>query len=308
MPIKFLKYFTGLVVLSSLSFIAVNLLTVFKAGESQPSQPVLRPAAPVAPSLEVEVPSSDNPSSVEVPEIIEDEVISVRDTATSSSAPADVPILPSLPNTASSSASLDNIIPTPSTIIMSVPFTAQAPLGEWSDSRQQDGCEEASAAMAMAWVNGEGHISKEDWLARIVGLADFEQKKYGEHRDVSVDDVVSWIFNDYYGYGRVTIKTVASTSDIVAELERGRLVIIPTDGQVLKNPYFSPPGPEEHMIVIKGYDYALGEFITNDPGTRRGEGYRYSADTIFNSIRPYVTGYKLPFPKILIREMIVVEK
>lgn len=192
--------------------------------------------------------------------------------------------------------------------IIPVPFTAQAPLGEWSDDRQQDGCEEASAAMAMAWVNGESNIAKEEWLARILALADFEQKKYGEHRDVALKDVVSWMFNDYFGYEKVVIKPVASSSTILNELEQGNIVLIPTNGQALKNPNFKAPGPEEHMILIKGYDYKAGQFITNDPGTRRGENYHYSSEIIFKAIRPYETGYKLPFPQTLVREMIVVEK
>jgi hypothetical protein len=192
--------------------------------------------------------------------------------------------------------------------IIPVPFTAQAPLGEWSDARQQDGCEEASVAMAMAWVNGENNITKEEWLARLLAIADFEQDKYGENRDVALEDVVGWIFKDYYGYNKVLIKTVASSSDILRELERGNVVLIPTNGQALKNPNFKVPGPEEHMILIKGYDYKTGQFIANDPGTRRGENYHYSSEIIFKAIRSYETGYKLPFPQTLAREMIVVEK
>ncbi len=195
-----------------------------------------------------------------------------------------------------------------SNFIIPVPFTSQAPLGEWSDERQQDGCEEASVVMAMAWVNGEKTIAKAEWLKRILALSDFEEEKYGEYRDVALKDMVSWMFNDYFGYEKIAIKPVASSSAILRELERGNIVLIPTNGRALKNPNFKSPGPEEHMILIKGYDYKMEQFITNDPGTRLGENYRYSPTVIFNAIRPYETGYKLPFPKVLVREMIVVEK
>jgi hypothetical protein len=58
-------------------------------------------------------------------------------------------------------------------INISVPFTSQAPLGQWKDERQQDGCEEASAAMAMAWVGNEKNISRENWRLRILILSNF---------------------------------------------------------------------------------------------------------------------------------------
>jgi len=34
------------------------------------------------------------------------------------------------------------------------------------------------------------------------------------------------------------------------------------------------------MIVIRGFDPATKEFITNDPGTKRGEFYRYDIDLL----------------------------
>ncbi|MFA5184030.1 MAG: C39 family peptidase [Patescibacteria group bacterium] len=195
----------------------------------------------------------------------------------------------------------------PENIDIAVPFTAQAPLGEWRDVRQQDGCEEAVAAMAMAWVGGEKDIAKADWRLRILILSTFENKKYGEYRDVALADMVAWLFNDYFRYQKVAVKTVASAADIIKELEKGNLVLTPMDGRLLKNPYYTEPGPERHMILIKGYDYKAKQFITNDPGTRRGEGYRYKEEVLFRAIRDYQTGHKLPFGS-LTRSMIVVSK
>ena len=79
------------------------------------------------------------------------------------------------------------------------------------------------------------------------------------------------------------------------ELEAGHLVIIPTNGQALKNPNFTLPGPERHMLVVKGYDYETEEFITNDPGTRNGADYRYKKDLLFEAIRNYKTGFHEDF-------------
>ena len=190
-------------------------------------------------------------------------------------------------------------------IIQEVPFTSQAPTGQWRDARQQDGCEEAVAAMAMAWVGNEKNISASNWRLRILILSTFEKKKYGEYRYVTTSDIVDWLFKDYFRYQGVELKTVSSAADIIKELEQGNLVLTPMNGRLLKNPYFSGSGPERHMILIKGYDYQTREFITNDPGTKRGNSYRYPEKIIFNAIRVYATGYHQAFGK-LTKEMIVV--
>ena len=43
------------------------------------------------------------------------------------------------------------------------------------------------------------------------------------------------------------------------------------------------------MLVIIGYDH--NDFITNDPGTRRGQEYRYNQDVLLNAIHNW-TGIK----------------
>lgn len=209
-----------------------------------------------------------------------------------------------LPAEAESAVSTKTIRPN---ISIPVPFTSQAPLGQWKDERQQDGCEEASVAMAMAWVGNEKNISRDNWRLRILILSNFENKKYGEYRDVALTDVVAWLFHDYFNYQKVEIKAVAKAGDILSELEKGNVVLTPMDGRALKNPNFTAPGPERHMILIKGFDYKTREFITNDPGTRKGENYRYSEKIIFSAIRNYQTGNKLPFGTLK-KEMIVVSK
>lgn len=189
----------------------------------------------------------------------------------------------------------------------SVPFTSQAPLAQWSDSKQQDGCEEASAIMAMAWVNGVTKLDKTKTRDLIVKISDFEKKEYGEYRDVYVDDVVTQIFKGWFKYDKVKVLKKVTLDQIKKELAKGNLILAPTNGRILKNPNFTAPGPERHMIVIKAYDNKKKQFITNDPGTRNGENYRYSETVLFKAIRAYPTGYH---QKIISTEksVIVVEK
>lgn len=174
-------------------------------------------------------------------------------------------------------------------IIFDVPFTSQAPLGKWIDPRQEHGCEEASALMAMAWVRGISKLSPQESEKEIIAISEYELLKYGTYLDTSAEDTVSWIFNDYFKNENVKIKYNISIEDIKKELFGGNLVITPVNGRRLKNQFYTPPGPIEHMIVVIGYDGESKEFITNDPGTRRGSLFRYKEDILSSALMNYST-------------------
>lgn len=188
-----------------------------------------------------------------------------------------------------------------------VPFISQAPLAQWSDSRQQDGCEEAAAIMAMAWVNGETKLDKTKSRDLINKISDFEKKEYGEYRDVYIDDVVKNIFKGWFKYEKVKVMKKVTLDQIKKELAKGNLVLAPTNGQTLKNPNFKSPGPERHMVLIKAYDAKKKQFITNDPGTRNGQDYRYGEALLFKAIRAYPTGYHKKIVGVE-KSVIIVEK
>ncbi len=191
-------------------------------------------------------------------------------------------------------------------LLMDVPFAVQAPYGNWTDQRQEDGCEEASALMAVSWAR-EKNLTKDIVLKEVTGISDFLLEKYGEYRDISTQDIIDWIFKDYFQYDQVTLRYNITIDDIIQELERGNLIITPMNGQLLGNPNFKAPGPPRHMIVIRGYDYATEEFITNDPGTKNGELYRYNTSVIYKAIRDYPTGYHENIDEVK-KNMIVVNK
>lgn len=199
----------------------------------------------------------------------------------------------------------ENLILTQNDILFDVPFTAQAPFGNWEDIRQQNGCEEAAALMAMRWVEGK-KLTLEEAKKEIIAISDYELKNYGHFHDTSAKDFVDRIFKSYFKYDNVEIKYDIDTMDIKAELVRGNLVLVPVNGQELNNPHYTPPGPLEHMLVIKGYNKKTGEFITNDPGTKRGESLRYSERVVIDAIFDYPTGYHEPITEI--RKVMIVVK
>lgn len=186
-----------------------------------------------------------------------------------------------------------------------VPFAAQAPFGGWDDPRQQDGCEEMSMIMAMHWVNNTPLTLREayDELMDIVG---WEQDTYGYYEDTSAT-TTAYTIQTYYDHEQVYVIHNPAVEDIISALNRNSVVLAPTDGRLLYNPYFTPPGPDRHMVVITGYDMASQEFITNDPGTRRGENVRYTFTTLMNAIVDYPSGKHEKIDSIR-KAVIVVEK
>jgi hypothetical protein len=176
--------------------------------------------------------------------------------------------------------------------IENVPFVSQAPFGDWKDPRQQDGCEESAVLLAVMWAKNQT-LTKEEALNYILAIATYEKDTYGSFTDTSTKDTENRIVRGYFHYDQSQIVNLHSISDIIAPLTAGKLVIVPTNGQLLHNPNFTNAGPERHNLVIRGYDSSTHEFITNDPGTRKGENYRYPEDVLFNAIRDYPTGQHL---------------
>jgi len=175
-------------------------------------------------------------------------------------------------------------------IKQSVPFVVQAPHAQWDDSRYQDACEEASMIMAEAWIEGENHISRNESEERIENLFKHEKDFFDDAVDTSASDTARF-FEDHYGRN-VTVKENVSMEDLYDILAQGNIIIAPTNGKWLENPHFTNGGPQRHMLVIVGFDKKNSEFITNDPGTRVGRGYKYKDSILYNAIRDYRTGTK----------------
>lgn len=190
-------------------------------------------------------------------------------------------------------------------VVQSVAFTSQAPSGQWNDPVFQGGCEEAAILMAHSWIDPSIMLSKayvEKYIRNI--SADAEQRFGKNTFDTSVEDTVL-VYRDSFSSDALSVKKNVTLDYIRGAILAGNIVIAPFDGQKLGNPHYSPPGPERHMMVIIGYDTATKEFITNDPGTKYGKGYRYDENVLFSALRDYTTGFHQPIVGV-VKNMIVV--
>lgn len=170
----------------------------------------------------------------------------------------------------------------PESLDLSIPFTSQAPFSDWSPPFNH-ACEEATVLMVHYYLEGKLIIDPAQAKRELLDLVDFEIKNYGFHEDSSAAQTAELI-KDYYGYS-AEVKYDISLEDIKKELAGGNPVIVPTAGRLLGNPYFTPPGPIYHMLLIKGYNPT--EFITHDPGTKRGADFVYSYQILEKAIHDW---------------------
>jgi len=176
----------------------------------------------------------------------------------------------------------------PTKIYLPVPFLCQAPYGDWSQP-WQDACEEAAIIMARCYVKGDP-LDRESGNREILKMVDFQVEKYGGHYDLTAEQSAQLI-RDYYKFNDVEVRYDIGIEDLKNELALGNLVVAPMAGRLLKNPYYTPPGPVYHYMLFKGYDDQTGEFITNDAGTRRGRNYHYKYQVVYQAIHDW-TGRK----------------
>jgi hypothetical protein len=186
---------------------------------------------------------------------------------------------PSIKDTASTSPDSNFIIP--NSLFLPVPFTPQAPTGNW-DQLHNEACEEASAIMAAEYFSGNKNTQLDSKLVegQLTRLTEWQDQNFGYHLDTTSAETARMI-KEVYGLQTKLLNNF-SAEDIKKELAQNHLVLISENGRLLGNPYYKQPGPIHHMLVIKGYD-KNGNFITNDSGTKRGLNYLYDFDAIFNA-------------------------
>ncbi len=168
----------------------------------------------------------------------------------------------------------------PSSYNLSVPFTSQAPTGNW-DALHEDACEEASMYMVTEFYAGNTSKTLDPAVVDPI-LKDMVTKETAEGIGPSATaaEIVAFMKSDLGVTGRIVENP--SVDDLKLLLVQGYPIIVPAAGRELGNPFFTGEGPLYHMLVIRGY--TADTFITNDPGTRHGENYSYSTSVLMSAI------------------------
>jgi hypothetical protein len=172
----------------------------------------------------------------------------------------------------------------PAEVNLKIPFTSQAPNQNWSLPYQQF-CEEASVLMVSSYIKNQPIIGPSDADTKLLAIMNFEIKKFGYYEDTTAEETAT-ILKEFYGIDKVQVVPDPTIPNIKRALSMGKAVLVPLAGQQIGNPNYKQPGPLYHMLVIKGYTKS-GDFITNDPGTRKGADYIYNPNVIMNAIHDW---------------------
>jgi len=168
----------------------------------------------------------------------------------------------------------------PAVLNLPIPFTSQAPTGNWDLVHNED-CEEAAAVMSNAYLTGNTAVvlPAAQVENEMTSLNNWEDAHFGYHLDTTAQETAQMI-TDYYGL-KATVQDGYTFADIKAQLNLHHVVILPVNGRLIGNPNYTQPGPIYHMLVIRGYTAA--GLITDDSGTRKGQNYPYTFDTLRNA-------------------------
>jgi hypothetical protein len=170
----------------------------------------------------------------------------------------------------------------PAKVLLGVPFTSQAPKSVW-DALHEDACEEASLIMAHRYIDGTEIESIDSADQEINDLIKFEESK-GLGTSITLEELNN-IAKEYYGMNSGQIVPNVTSDILKDQLAESKVIILPAAGKLLNNPNFKNGGPNYHMLVVKGFEN--GNFITNDPGTRKGEGYQYTPETLIDALHDW---------------------
>lgn len=158
-------------------------------------------------------------------------------------------------------------------VVLSVPFIAQAPTGDWN-LPFEEACEETSLIMVDAFYKNKKSIDRFEARDRIRELVEYQNARFGFYDDTSMKDT-GVIAQEEFGMHSLT-ETNVTKEAIKRHITEGNPVIFPVAGKNLGNPRYKGEGPPYHVIVIVGFDD--DQFVVHDPGTRYGAFNRYHMD------------------------------
>lgn len=171
----------------------------------------------------------------------------------------------------------------PEEFSIDTPFISQAPLAIW-DELHESACEEASLLIFKYWQDNKRNISSQEAENDIQLLVNYEYT-IGVGPSISLDNL-STIAADYYNINHLRSKKVNNYQQIMETLlVSDSPLIVGAAGKLLQNPNFRNGGPNYHMLVVIGWDKEY--FITNDPGTKNGQNFKYKKDIFYNAIHDW---------------------
>ena len=114
--------------------------------------------------------------------------------------------------------------------------------------------------MAAYWKLNKS-LNKQIAPDEILKIVAFEEENFGFHIHSDLE-IAQEILRSYFNIENTTLEYDIDIQDIKKHLANDSVVIAPMNGKKLKNPHFLNGGPQNHMILIIGYDDKEQVFIT----------------------------------------------
>ena len=172
----------------------------------------------------------------------------------------------------------------PQAVILKVPFTTQAPLGNWA--QRQHTCEEASLLMVDRYLRGDHSTGTIDPHTADAGINQITVWKPAV--DLEIHQIGA-LAKKYMGWADEILP--ATRLAMKQQLALGRPLIVGVRTHGLGNAnypgfrtHFEQTGYSvSHYLVVVGYD-TNDSFILNDPGISKGHGWHIKYDQLMHAI------------------------
>lgn len=169
----------------------------------------------------------------------------------------------------------------PSKKEIEVPFTSQAPAGDWSEP-WQNACEETSIYMVSSFYAGD-EIKQAAATKRLREIFAVKVEDFKISKDESLQTIADLIVTLSLPW-KTRIVYDPTVDDLKTELTLNNPIIVPVFAPALSSIYPIASSADYHVIVLTGYDDSDSVFIINDPGTSDGKGVRIPYETFMSAI------------------------
>lgn len=169
--------------------------------------------------------------------------------------------------------------PLPASVLIRVPYTPQAPTGNW-DTIHQEYCEAAATFMVGRYYRGQAGVIPPAEADKAMGsIVSYERETFPGILDLKLEQIAT-VGNYFYDL-KPTLQP-ASLEAVKQMLAAGRPVMIPVmthgapGGQKIAPGYGSRN--VYHIVLLVGYDQ--NRVYANDAGFMTGQNYPYSWDIL----------------------------